>query len=365
MPALDKIRIAGYKSIRDQEVELGPLNVLIGANGAGKSNFIGAFHLLHQIVHHNLQVSVAQAGGADQLLHFGRKTTGELELHLWFGANAYRCKLLPTAGDALVFGDETAYFHGAGYERPYEQSLGSGHKETELYGAVRGSGKQSIAEHVLHALKSWKVYHFHDTSASAKIKQTGDLDDNTHLRPDAGNLAAFLYLLQETQAAAFQNIVDAVKMVTPFFGAFNLRPDRLNPNKIKLEWKEKGSDGYFDAHALSDGTLRFICLATLLLQAELPATILLDEPELGLHPYAINVLAELLHSAASRTQVVVSTQSVTLVNQLSYEDVVVVDRVGNESIFRRLPEEEVAAWTNEYALGDLWEKNVFGGRPSR
>jgi predicted ATPase len=208
------------------------------------------------------------------------------------------------------------------------------------------------------------VHHFQDTSVSAKVKQTGDLADNTYLRPDAGNLAAFLYRLQEKQPFAFRAIEDTVRMAAPFFGRFNLQPDRLNPSKIRLEWQEKGSDTYFDAHALSDGTLRFISLATLLLQSPLPTTILIDEPELGLHPYSITVLASLLHAAAAWTQLVVSTQSVTLVNQLSPEEIVVVNRKDGESVFRRLNEEEIAGWIDDYSLGELWEKNVLGGRPS-
>ncbi|MCP3963537.1 MAG: AAA family ATPase [bacterium] len=363
MPHLDRIKIAGFKSIRDQDIELGALNVLIGANGAGKSNFIGVFRLLNEIVKDNLQVSLAKGAGADQLLHFGGKTTEEINLHLWFGPNAYACKLVPTSSDSLIFGDETVFFQGRGYSTPFDRFLGSGHKETALYETNRSTPSHRIAKYVLLAFKSWKVYHFHDTSSSAKIKGKGNVDDNRILRPDAGNLAAFLYLLQETQPAILQNIVDTIRMVTPFFDTFNLQPDRLNPRKIKLEWHERGSDGYFDGHALSDGTLRFICLATLLMQPELPTTILVDEPELGLHPYAVTVLAELLRSAATRTQVVVSTQSVTLVNQLSPEDILIVDREGGESIFRRLEEGDLAAWMEDYALGDLWEKNVIGGRP--
>jgi predicted ATPase len=216
---------------------------------------------------------------------------------------------------------------------------------------------------VLRAFESWRVYHFHDTSRAAKVKQTADLADNEYLREDAGNLAAFLYRLREKEQAAYSNIVETIRMVTPFFDDFQLRPSRLNEEKIKLEWREKGSDAYFDGHALSDGTLRFICLATLLLQPEPPTTVLLDEPELGLHPFAITVLSDLLRSAAQRTQVIASTQSVTLVNQLTPEDLLVVDRDGAESKFRRLGEEEITSWLDDYALGELWEKNVLGGRP--
>jgi predicted ATPase len=177
-------------------------------------------------------------------------------------------------------------------------------------------------------------------------------------------LSAFLYRLREMKADNYRNIVDAVRLVAPFFHDFNLRPDRLNPRKIRLEWQEVGSDSYFDAHALSDGTLRFVCLATLLLQPVPPTTILIDEPELGLHPYAITVLAELFRATAHRAQLLVSTQSVTLVNQLEPQDVIVAERREGESVFRRLEDEEIATWLDDYALGELWEKNVLGGRPT-
>jgi predicted ATPase len=154
-----------------------------------------------------------------------------------------------------------------------------------------------------------------------------------------------------------------VRLVAPFFGDFDLRPSRLNPDKIRLEWHEKGSDMYFNAHALSDGTLRFICMVTLLLMPEPPATILIDEPELGLHPYAITLLAALLRSAATRTQVIVSTQSVTLVNQFDPEDIIVVDRAEGRSLFQRQDRENLERWLHEYGMGDMWEKNLLGGRP--
>ncbi len=365
LPYLHRIDVAGFKSIRDQEILLSSLNVLIGANGSGKSNLIAVFRLLNEIVGESLQLHVAKSGGADQFLHFGRQNTEQIILHLTFGLNAYECKLVPTAEDGLIFANESAYFQAPGYDHPYQKHLGSGHKETQLLAESRGPESWTIADHILNAFKSWKIYHFHDTGTTARVKGTNDLDDNEVLRSDAGNLAPFLYRLRETDPAAYRNIVDAVRMVAPFFRDFNLRPDPLAERKIRLEWQENGSDSYFNAHALSDGTLRFICLATLLLQPELPTTVLIDEPELGLHPYAITMLAELLRSAATKTQLLVSTQSVTLVNQLEPEEVIVVDREEGESKFRRLGEEEIAGWIDDYSLGELWEKNVIGGRPTR
>jgi predicted ATPase len=362
MHRLDRIRVAGFKSIRDQTLDLRPLNVLIGANGAGKSNFIEVFRLLHEIVSQNLQLFVARSGGADRLLHFGGKVTEEILLDLDFEQNAYHCRLVPAVDGSLIFAYERMSFEIPGNVNRFNVIQGAG-------GQRESALKEELEKHwkelhdVAAALQDLKVYHFHDTSPSARVKQVGDVDDNVALRPDAGNLAAFLYRLQVNDPGTFRNIVDTVRLVAPFFGSFDLRPDRLNPRQIKLEWKEKGSDTYFDAHALSDGTLRFLCLATLLLQPAPPTTILIDEPELGLHPYAITVLADLLRSVAERTQVIVSTQSVTLVNQLSPEDIVVVDREGRESVFRRQSSATIESWLDGYSLGELWEKNVLGGRP--
>jgi predicted ATPase len=364
MSSLDKIQVKGFKSIRGMDLELRPLNVLIGANGAGKTNFVSLFKLLNQMVEGSLQVFVARSGGADALLYFGQKNTNEISIELGFGRNGYSCRLIPSANDTLIFAEESCWGQELGYSRPFNVDLGKGHKESKLEeeAIVR---RGHIAKYVLGGLKSWKVYHFHDTSDSAKIKQTGDIGDNSALRPDASNLAAFLYLLRETATQYYSLIVETVRLAAPFFDDFNLRPEPLNRDKMKLEWRETGSDAYFNAHALSDGTMRFICLATLLLQPTLPSTILIDEPELGLHPYAITLLASMLRSAATKTQVIISTQSVPLVNQFSPEDIIVVDRENGQSVFRHLETQAIETWLEEYGLGDLWEKNILGGRPQR
>jgi predicted ATPase len=341
------------------------LNVLIGANGSGKTNFISLFKLLNQILDENLQLFVAQSGGADAFLYFGQKTTDEIIIDLTFGNNGYNCALVPTAGDSLVFSHEEVWFHDKSrFERPYTETLGTGHKETLLREYSRSQPRTTIADHVLSAIRSWRIYHFHDTSPSAKLKQTGDINDNEALRADASNLAAFLYLLKSEHASYYKKIISTIRMVAPFFDDFRLRPSPINSDKIQLEWREKGSDAYFNAHTLSDGTLRFMCLATLLLQPDLPSTILIDEPELGLHPYAITLLAALLRSAAAQTQVIVSTQSVPLVNQFGPDDIVVVEREDKQSTFTRHTKIDLGTWLDEYGMGDLWEKNLLGGRPS-
>lgn len=357
---LETITIKGYKSIRTLEnFPLTSLNVLIGANGSGKTNFISTFKLLNQVMDEKLQLFIGQQGGADTLLYFGQKNSEALTISLEFGSNGYLCQLVPAHGDSLVYGEEQVWFHDKNrHKQPYFVSLGAGQRETQLR-----QSRERIPGHVLEAMSSWRVYHFHDTSAAAKLKQSGYLNDNEVMRPDASNLAAFLYYLHERQEPYYRKIVATIRQVAPFFDDFNLRPDPLNPEKIQLEWREIGSDSYFNAHVLSDGTLRFICLATLLLQPKMPSTILIDEPELGLHPYAITLLADLLKSAAIETQVIVSTQSAPLVNQFNPENIVVVDRQDGQSTFSRLGKKDLEHWLDAYGLGDLWEKNLIGGRP--
>jgi predicted ATPase len=370
MRALERITLEGYKSIRELDIELCPLNVLIGPNGAGKSNLISMFELLSQLVRDNLATYVLQRGGANAFLYFGRQTTDQIRISLTFeGAmsgiyNGYGCVLVPTVDDTLVFAEEWCNLHDRRrYDSPMPIDLGEGHASTQLIPRVKMDGEY-VARHVLKAMRSWRVYHFHDTSETARIKGIGDLNDNRDLRDDASNLAAYLYLLQERYSEIYERIVGVVRMAAPFFDDFDLKPSRLNPDKIRLEWQERGSDAYFNAHTLSDGTLRFICLTTLLHMPDLPATIIIDEPELGLHPYAITLLAAMLRSAATRTQVIVSTQSVTLVNQFAPEDVIVVDRAEGQSVFSHPDAKALESWLEEYGVGDLWEKNLLGGRPT-
>ena len=377
MLRLDRIQVKGFKSIWSMDLELHSLNVLIGANGSGKSNFTLLFSLLNQLASQNLQLFVGRLGGADRLLHYGQKVTDSIKIDLCFADGLlYQCELVPSYDDTLIFAREEIYqakTFSNGDEPLGRTNLGVGHKESKLHIC-----SQKIARQILEAMKSWRVYHFHDTSSSAKVKQTQDIDDNWFLREDGSNLAAYLYLLQQRDRAYYANIVDTIRMVAPFFDDFILRPSPLNSSKIKLAWREKGSRDpqsvgiNFDAAAFSDGTLRFISLATLLLQPQLPTTILLDEPELGLHPYAIGLLSDLLRSAATKSQVIVCTQSVTLINQFAPEEIIVVERQGGHSTlrqtqgsaFERLVPEEIALWLEEYDIGELWEKNVVGGRPS-
>ena len=197
------------------------------------------------------------------------------------------------------------------------------------------------------------------------MKKAANVNDNRFLRPDGSNLSAFLYYLSVKHPDSYRLIVDTVRQAAPFLRDFQLEPQLLNPETIRLEWRHQGSDAYFDASALSDGTLRFIGLATLFLQPQIhrPSVILVDEPELGLHPYAITLLGSLVKHVAGETQVIVSTQSPLLLDQFEPEDVLVADRVDGATQLSRLDAERLESWLDDYSLGQLWEKNELGGRP--
>lgn len=366
MKILNKIKIKNFKSIREADIDLKNLNIFIGGNGVGKSNFIGVFKLLNNIIEQNLQNYVGKSGGADNILYFGRKVSEFLEFELFFddSVNGYWCRLEPNADEYLFFVKEYIWYHvKEQYDYPLKENIANGNLETNLYRKSKESKRVVIADHLIQDLKSWTIYHFHDTSDSSKMKQACDLEDNARLRADAGNIAAFLYAMEKNDPDHFENIVDTIKQVAPFFHKFNLQPSRLNKGKIMLEWFEKGSDKYFNASSMSDGTLRFICLATLLLQPQLPSIILLDEPELGLHPQAINVLSGLINKASKKAQIIIATQSVTFLNQFDPDNLFIVDREDNQTVFKHLGEEDIDMWKDDYAVGEMWEKNIIGGRP--
>lgn len=356
---LSRLILNGYKSIEQCDINLTKLNVLIGANGAGKSNFIGFFRLIRRILDEQLQMTVGLEGGPDALLHFGRKKTESMTADLRFGNNGYNFSLVPTQDNRMMFQKEALWWNMRG-----DWSKSSGHFESN-FKEQRSHG--AIWAYVVPIMRSWLLYHFHDTSKTALVKQIHGINDNSYLREDARNLAAFLYRLKHHHEAHYKRIVKTIQLVAPYFGDFYLRPMVDNNEKIQLEWTEQGQDVPFTASALSDGTLRFMSLATLLLQPDefTPNTILIDEPELGLHPYAITVLGSLMRSASQKHQLIISTQSVELVNEFEVEDLIVVDRKGGASTFTRPDRESFVSWLDEYSLGELWKKNILGGRPSR
>jgi predicted ATPase len=367
MNQLKRIEVKGFKSIRSAEIELRPLNVLVGANGAGKSNLISLFKMLGYMSTSALQEFIGRSGGADSLLHYGSRQTPVMSCEFQFatktGTSTYTQRLAYAAVDTLIFVDERVGFQKPQYPSPQDKALGAGHKESGLPEHAKAGDK--TAQVILKLLRGCRVFQFHDTSETAHVRKTAYIEDNRYLRSDAGNLAPFLYSLRETRPEHYSRIIATIQQIAPFFADFDLAPSRVNPKNILLNWRDKDSKFLFGPHQLSDGTLRAMALITLLLQPEeyLPDVLFVDEPELGLHPVAIHLFAALLRSVSAHHQVVVSTQSVSLVDRLEPEDVIVVERQEDESAFRRLNSVDLDEWLQDYTLSELWEKNVIGGRP--
>ncbi|WP_397600755.1 AAA family ATPase [Silvanigrella sp.] len=365
--SIKSLTIRGFKSIKKlDEFHLNQLNILIGANGAGKSNFVSYFKLLSELVEKRLQSWTSEQGEADRIISFGVKETKQIESSIRFADNGYDFVITPTVDGGFVFEKEQLYFDGPlfGITRP---NLGTGHKESKLKEEVKAGNSKKVALHCFNAISKWKVYHFHDTTDTAAVKRKGSLHDNDYLRSDASNLAAFLYKLKKQHSEIYELICKNIRLAIPFFDDFVLKPQILSTEEelINLVWKQKDSDYPLWPSQLSDGSIRFICLVTVLLQPDPPATIIIDEPELGLHPFAITLLGALLRSASTRMQVIVSTQSVPLLNEFTIEDLIVVERDNGNSIFKRLNEDDFSSWLENYSVGELWEKNILGGRPSK
>jgi predicted ATPase len=365
MAMLTKLELAGFKSIKRLNLPLGRMNVLIGANGAGKSNFISFFRFLGKLMAEELQFHVAKTGGANALLYDGAGTTPEMAATissaLTEGVLNYHIRLSHAAGDTLVFTEEQIW-HGD--ER---RGRFAGGREAKLAALATIHAQETILAQeeaqLFQLLRGCAVYHFQNTSETARIRQRWDKEDNHSLKEDGANLAPFLLRLRETAPKVYGRIVATVRQVAPFFHDFVLEP--VN-GSLLLQWRERHTDMVFGSHQASDGTLRAMALIALLLQPadELPDVIILDEPELGLHPAAVEIVAGLLKGAAVRRQVILATQSLALVNQFEPEDIIVVDRRDRASEFRRLTSKELREWAEDYSLGELWEKNVLGGRPA-
>ena len=357
---IDQMTIKGFKSINSIEnLKLNPINILIGPNGSGKSNFIEAFSFLNSIATGKLQEYVGREGGANRILHFGSKTTPRMDFHIWFKIKeeevSYRSEFHSTPDNNIFLLGEVIQ----------DIILPGGYKEAIRQEEIPQEVKEDI-DSVYEYLNQFCIYQFHDTSSTSPIKKTADLNDNQKLRPDGSNLAAFLYLLREKHKTSYDLIRKTVQKIAPFFDDFQLAPQRLNLDKIRLEWRHIGTDAYFDTSSLSDGSLRFIALTTLLLQPEelKPSTILLDEPELGLHPRAITMLASLIKQVSVNKQIILATQSSLLLDHFQPEDVLVANRIDGGTTLTRLSSEELKNWLEDYSLGQLWEKNELGGCPT-
>ena len=370
MDLIKHVSIEGFKSIKNLDrLELGAINVMIGPNGSGKSNFISLFQLLNYAMTESLQDYVKKRGFAESFLYLGSKTTsrirGELEFGTENGTNRYRFTLVAAAGDILIFSEESIFFLANGHPRLIENTLDPGGRESALPKATippLNHAEMAAARAISNQLSRKRVYQFHDTSMESRLRKATILDDNRYLRSDGGNLSAVLFRLQQDRSDYYRRIILQLRRMIPGFRDFVLEPENEH---ILLRWRGHDPEYIFGSHQLSDGSLRLMALTTLFLQPpeDLPDMIIVDEPELGLHPQAEALLAGLIRSASSRCQVLLATQSASFVDNFEPEDVIVCEMEDTESRFQRPTRSELAGWLEDYSLGEVWRKNVMGGQP--
>ncbi len=367
-----ELKINGFKSIgKEQTLRFGDVNVLIGANGTGKSNLVSFFKLLSALAAKELQMFIGTQGFADSLLYYGTKVTDRFSARLFFGnqlnvGRIYEFALTPSFTGQMMFAyekiDKSAHMVES-HERVSLRPLGTGHKESLLTEAAVSVNENEV----IALLSNILSYQFHDTSAKSPIRQPTSLHDNRHLHSDGSNLPAFLYQMTHVNSGKdyYKRIVNRIRMIFPQFKDFFLEPANENPDMIQLKWKTINRGNIFGAHQLSDGTLRFMALATLLLQPpySLPNVIVIDEPELGLHPEALIDLVGMIKIAAQNCQIILSTQSSFLLDFFNVNDIIVVETKDDSTVFNRLDQEKLSEWVKDYTLSELWEKNLIGGRP--
>jgi predicted ATPase len=375
MTTLKKVTIEGFRSIGKmaKPLELRPLNVLVGANGSGKSNLLAFFRMLNSMMDEKLQLYTAQEGGADALLHFGSKTTKnvrcELEFQTGRGVAEYWFQLMFAQPDRFIF-DSEAF---SPFLEPPSRSpvlFPAGHREAGI--ASFQYGDMDEIKPINVALQGLHLYQFNDTSAQSGLRRSHS--EEHQIRPflhDGSNLPSVLYNIRERHVETYNIVRKTIQLIAPFFHDFQFDfEDRqaAGVRDVRLSWRSAGSDYVFGLHHLSDGTLRFIALTVLLLlppPQRLDGAILIDEPELGLHPKALAVLAGLVRSASEQVQVICATQSPSFLDHFAPEDVIVVERENGNSVFKRLESGPLEAWKEDYSLGQMWTKNLFGGRPQR
>ena len=350
---MDKIVIEGYKSFKSIELELRPINILIGSNGSGKSNFLSFFEFLNRIYEQKLTEYVALNGGIDKYFFQGGKVTEAIKAAVFFERNSYSIELRDGNGK-FVFTKEAL-----GYNSSYTD-IGHFNNEAQIKsynGLTRG-------DYIKNYLSEIKKYHFHDTGKSSPFtKDSHIINDSYFLYEKGDNLAAFLYGIQKNNPVVYKRIIKVIQSIAPYFSDFyfNVSPSET----VRLQWTDKYSSTTYGPTDLSDGTIRFIALTTLFLQPNPPKVIIIDEPELGLHPMAIQKLAGLIKSVSGKgTQIIIATQNCDLISQFNAEDVVTVNQINGETVMKRLNDEELRNWLDDYTLGELWKQNLLkGGQP--
>ena len=373
-PMIESIRVRGFRSLADVELSgLGPATVLIGPNGSGKSNILRFLDMLHYMMRHRrLAQFVERQGGASDQLFSGSDATDQVEAEITLHAENerydYRFTLEYAHPGHLYFEEEAFRRRSNEYHAETNwQDLGSEHREANLVLAAQSDDfphlDKAAAAAIARVLRRCVVFQFHNTDDRSPIRRNADMSNHTRLNIRGSNLAAVLYRMEQQDRSRYERICRYIGRILPGFDHFDIT--EKGDGEVALAWQSDWSDYSFGAHLTSDGSLRAFALVTLLNQPTetLPDVVLLDEPELGLHPSAVTLVGGMIRSLSARRQVIVATQSPLLVDSFGLDQTRVLELQHGRTIVRKCDPAEYEQWLEDYSTGELWEKNLLGGRP--
>ena len=351
---IEEISIKNYKSIKGLiKFPLHNINILIGANGSGKSNFLSFFEFVKKENDYKSYFDFDN-DRADDILFLGRRNSEFLS-----GAVALSDQSFTGKGGKKFIAEDNRSLTCDAY---VNMDLVSNFENEENYFEY-AEGIDLAWEQVSD---NTTQYHFHDTSKWSPILVDCMLNNNDMLLPNGKNIMPFVYRIYRENKQSYSMIVNAIRSCVDDFHDFYIRKNINSDDMVRLEWQHKRDLGEpKHGKLLSDGSLRIICLIVLLLQPIewVPKLVIIDEPELGMNPKALSLIAELIKQISPQKQFIIATQSPELINLFNHEDIIVCDKnEDSSSSFTRLDAEKLQSWLDDYTVADLWQMNIIGGQ---
>ena len=385
MTGFSELQVGGYRRLRQVELRLAPLNVLIGANGVGKSSVLDVVDLLAASAEGSLENTISEAGGISSLLTLdGRTDSLRLSLQQPTTGSAQPLKYeLDISREGVGYGirreqltqqqnlllpDPFKFIDSKAGHVFYHDPVGKSlirpnwdYKATETALSQVPRMYQTPEKFRQLLASSSALYHSLDVSFRAPVRLPQPLQPANTPGNDGSDLLPCLYTMRETNRDRWEAVEDALRVAFPTFERLDFPPAAAG--RLTLAWKDKDFTQPIYPHQLSEGTLRFLWLATLLQSPGLPAVTLIDEPEVSLHPEMLRLLAGLLREASGRAQLIVATHSDRFVRFLQPEELVVCDLAEDGGMLvRRASDLDLDGWLADYALDELWSMGRLGGR---
>lgn len=381
MSIFESITIEGYRRLSSVHLAMRDLTVMIGANGVGKTSLLDVFKLLAASAKGQLLEQIG--GGLEGMLTRGKADHLAISLEAGVPGHAplkYNLKLIPARGSSYEIGVETLTQHNNPNE-PLPQKFIDSHKQNVKYFDVQTKRWESPtwehnlfetslsqvpkmyqqSENLRKQLASCTYYGALDVSDRSPVRQPQDMRPATLPGANGEDLVSCLYDLRETDPDRFEIVEDTLAAAFPDFEKLNFPP--VAAGKLSMTWKDKNFPKPIYVHELSEGTLRFLWLVTLLQSRGLTSITLIDEPEVSLHPELLRLLADLMREASKRTQLIVATHSDRLVRFLKPDEVLICDAEGGLTTMTWADKLDLDRWLSEYSLDEVWAMNLMGGRP--